>query len=169
MKYLFKLILLTMFVSVTSVHAANIKIGYVDVEKLLREAPQVEKINKKMLERFGDKKTELEAAEKEIIELQEKYKRNELVMTDDKLNDLKSVIIGKAQFFKQKEVLLQREVATMRSQEIATLQQSIRKIIAKIAKKDKYDLILSDGVLHANETFNITQDVLDKMSALLKK
>lgn len=169
MKYLFRLILFIAFVSVASAHAANLKIGYVDVERLLREAPQVEKINKKMLERFGSKKTELDAVEKEIIGLQEKYKRNELVMTDDKLNDLKSVIIGKAQLFKQKEILLQREVATMRSQEVATLQQSIREIISKIAKKDKYDLILSDGVLHANETFNITQDVLDKMSALLKK
>ena len=57
----------------------------------------------------------------------------------------------------------------MRSQEVAALQEAIRGVIVKIASDGKYDLILSDGVLHSNEKFNITQKVLDSMSALLKK
>ena len=168
-KTVFKLFMFLVFIFASSVFAADIKIGYVDVEKLLKEAPQVEKINEKMLDRFGTKKTELEEAEKKIIELQEKYKRNELVMTDDKLNELKSVIISNVQMFKQKEAVLQQEVATMRNQEVAVLQQSIRGVIKEIAKDDKYDLIVSDGVLHSNKKLNITQQVLDKMSKLLKK
>ena len=169
MKTVFKLSIFLVFIFTSSVFAADIKIGYVDVEKLLKEAPQVEKINEKMLERFGTKKTELESAEKKIMELQEKYKRNELVMTDDKLNELKSVIISNVQMFKQSEAVLQQEVATMRNQEVAVLQQSIRGVIDEIAKNDKYDLIVSDGVLHSNKKLNITQQVLDKMSKLLKK
>ena len=154
---------------VGAVHASDLKIGYVNVEVLLREAPQVDKINVKMLERFGDKKTELENLEKDIKGLQVNYKRNELVMTDDKLEELKQSIISKVQVFKQYEAVLQQEVATMRSQEVAVLQQSIKGVIAEIAKKKKYDLILSDGVLHSNESLNITESVLDKMRALLKK
>ena len=169
MKTVFKLFVFLVFIFASSVHAADIKIGYVDVEKLLKEAPQVEKINEKMLERFGAKKSELETAEKKIVGLQEKYKRNELIMTDDKLNELKSVIISNVQRFKQSEAILQKEVATMRNQEVAVLQQSIRGVIDEIAKNDKYDLIVSDGVLHSNKKLNITQQVLDKMSKLLKK
>lgn len=169
MKTVFKLSMFLVFVFTSIAHAADIKIGYVDVETLLKEAPQVEKINEKMLERFGAKKSELQAAEKKIMELQEKYKRNELVMTDDKLNELKSVIISNVQRFKQSEAVLQQEVATMRNQEVAVLQQSIRDVIDEIAKKDKYDLIVSDGVLHSNKNLNITQQVLDKMSDLSKK
>ena len=169
MKTLFKLFMFLVFISAASVQAADIKIGYVDVERLLREAPQVEKINEKMLGEFGSKKTELETGEKEIIDLQEKYKRNELVMTDDKLNELKSVIISKVQLYKQKEAVLQQEVTAMRNKEVVALQNTIRGVIKDIAKKEKYDLIVSDGVLHAKESFNMTQKVLDKMSALLKK
>ena len=169
MKTVFKLLVISAFVFASTAHAANLKIGYVDVERLLKEAPQVEKINEKMMERFGAKKTELETGEKEILDLQEKYKRNELVMTDDKLNELKTAIISKVQLFKQKEAVLQQEVATMRNQEVAVLQQAIRSVIADIAKNDKYDLIVSDGVLHADKSLNMTQVVLDKMSALMKK
>jgi len=168
-KVLFKLFVFSALAISSAVNAADIKIGYVEVEKLLREAPQVEEINAKMLDRFGAKKTELEKLEKEIKEMQENYKRNELVMTDDKLEELKKGIISKVQVYKQNEAVLQQEVATMRSQEVAVLQQAIRGVIADLAKSGKYDLILSDGVLHANKSYNMTDKVLDKMRSLVKK
>ena len=169
MKILLNSVLSVVLLLATAAQASDLKIGYVNVEVLLREAPQVEQINVKMLERFGDKKTDLENLEKEIKGLQENYKRNELVMTDDKLEEIKQNIISKVQMFKQYEAVLQQEVATMRSQEVAVLQESIRGVIADIAKNKKYDLILSDGVLHSNEKLNITENVLEKMRALIKK
>lgn len=168
MKNLFKLCLLTISLAVAPAYAATTKIGYVDVERLLREVPQVEKINEKMLNRFGSKKTDLENLEKEIKKLQEKYKKNELVMTDAQLNQLKENVISKVQSYKQQEAVLQQEVATMRSQEIAVLQKTIRGIIDDIAKNEKYDLIISDGVLHSNATLNITEKILKAMQDKMK-
>lgn len=141
----------------------RLKVGFVSVEKILTEAPQVDAVNTAMLERFGGKKEELRKLEKEIKTMQENYKRNELVMTEDKLNELKSRIIGKMQAFKQREITLSQEVATMRSQELAVLQKSVREIIQEIAKTGKYDLILSEGVVFANDNLDITEQVLDKM------
>lgn len=149
--------------------AADLKVGYVSVEKILTEAPQVEAVNKTMLERFGGRKTELEEMEKEIQSLQENYKRNELVMTEDKLDELKNKIIGKIQEFKQKEAVLQQEVNTMRSQELAVLQQSVRSIITDIAKADKYDLVLSEGVVYASDRMDITDKVLERMKKAFNK
>ena len=123
-----------------------------------------------MLERFGGRKTELEEMEKEINEMQENYKRNELVMTEDKLNEMKESIIGKIQEFKQKEAVLQQEVATVRNQELAVLQQSVRSVIEDIAKAEKYDLILtSDGVAYASDAFDISDKVLERMKKAFDK
>ena len=162
--------MLLMFAS-ANVTAANApKIGYVSVEKILTDAPQVKAVNDSMLERFGGRKSELQEAEKEINEMQENYKRNELVMTEDKLNELKNSIITKIQEFKQKEAVLQQEVATVRNQELAVLQQSVRSIIQDIAKSDKYDLILtSEGVAYANEKLDISKKVLERMNKAFKK
>ena len=160
---------LLMFLVSSSVVAADaLKIGFVKVEKILTEAPQVDAVNTAMLERFGGKKEELQALEKEITTMQENYKRNELVMTEDKLNELKTGIIGKMQIFKQKEATLSQEVATMRSQELAVLQKSVREIIQDIAKSDKYDLVLSEGVVYADDKLDITDKVLDKMKKSFK-
>lgn len=155
--------LLMFAVSAHVVAASDYKIGVVSVEKILTEAPQVGAINTQMMERFGGKKDELVAMEKEIKTMQENYKRNELVMTEDKLNELKTKIIGQMQAFKQKETTLSQEVATMRSQELATLQKSVREIIQDIAESGKFDLVLSEGVVFANDKLDISEKVLDKM------
>jgi outer membrane protein len=152
-----------------NVSVADVKIAVVSVERILTEAPQVDAVNTSMLERFGPQRDELQKAEKEITTAQENYKRNELVMTEDKLNDLKKDIITKIQALKQKEATLTQEVTTVRNQELAVLQQQIRGIIDDIAKKDKYDLILSEGVAYSSPKLDITDKILDKMKSAFKK
>ena len=57
----------------------------------------------------------------------------------------------------------------MRSQELAVLQKSVREIIQSIAKSGKYDLVLSEGVVYANDKLDITSKVLDKMKKSFKE
>ncbi len=169
MKTLATFLFVLMFASANAFAANQPKIGVVSLEKVLTEAPQVKAVNESMLERFGGRKTELEELEKEINGLQENYKRNELVMTEDKLNELKNKIIAKVQEFKQKEATLAQEVNTVRNQELAVLQQSVRSIIDDIAKTEKYDIILSEGVIYTSDSYNITGKVLERMKKAFKK
>ncbi|MGB5397914.1 MAG: OmpH family outer membrane protein [Gammaproteobacteria bacterium] len=154
---------------VPAVNAADLKIGYVTVDKVLADAPQVKAINDAMLERFGGKKKELESMEGELKTMQENYKRNELVMTEDKLDEMKNSMIGKLQAYKQQEAVLAQEVNTMRSQELATLRESMRTIIEEIAKEGKYDLVLSEGVVYGNDKLDISDKVLDRLKKAFKK
>ncbi len=167
-KLVLSLIVLSGLIS-ANVFAASIKIGVVSVERILTEAPQVDAVNTSMLERFGPQRDELQKSEKEITKMQENYKRNELVMTEDKLNELKKEIITKIQMLKQKEAMLSQEVGTVRNQELAVLQTQVRGIIDDIAKKGKYDLVLSEGVAFSSPKLDITDKVLDTMKAAFKK
>jgi outer membrane protein len=162
--YIFTLMMLFL----PAANAADLIIRVVSVEKIFSEAPQIEAINKAMAEKFSDKKSELQGLEKDIKTMQENYKRNELVMTEDKLNELKSKIIGNVQAFKQKEAVLTQEVQAMRAKELQTLQQSMRDIINDMAKDKGYDLILSDGVAYTKDELDISSQVLDKMKKLFE-
>jgi len=162
-------VLLMAGLAASNVIAADLKIGVVSVERILSEAPQVDAVNTSMLERFGPQRDALQKLEKEITKMQGNYKRNELVMTEDKLNNLKKEIIIKIQGLKKKEALLQQEVVTVRNQELAVLQQQVRGIIDDISKKGKYTLVLSEGVAYADDKLDITDKVLDKMKSAFKK
>jgi len=163
------LLISAMMLLAFSAQAVSVKVGIVKVEKILAEAPQVEAVNAEMLKRFSGKKDELKALEEDIKKLQEKYQRNELVMTQDKLDEIKKEALAKLQEFKQKEAVLNQEVSTMRSQKLAELQQQIRGIIEDIAKKGEYDLILSDGVVYTSDKLDITDKVLERMKKAFKK
>jgi len=167
-----KKILASIFLSgllTTGVSAADLKIGVVSVERILTEAPQVEAVNTSMLDRFGPQRDELQAKEKEINKLQDNYKRNELVMTEDKLNELKNDIIKKIQELKQKEALMAQEVTTVRNQELAVLQKQVSGIIEDIAKKEQYSIVFSEGIAYFDKKHDMTDKVLDKMKAAFKK
>ena len=152
-----------------NVSAADLKIGAVSLERILTEAPQVDAVNTSMIEQFGPKRDALQALQKEITKMEENYKRNELVMTEDKLNGLKKDIITKLQKLRQTESLLSKEVSTVRNEELAVLQQQVKGIIDDVAKQGKYNLILGEGVVYTDEEHDITDQVLDKMKAAFKK
>ena len=104
----------------------------------------------------------------ELKKLEEEYKRNELVMTKDKLDELKNEIIGKLQVFKQKESEFNRDVNAARNEKLGELQKTIKGIIADIAEDEEYDLILSEGVVHVSDKLDITGKVLKKMKKSFK-
>ena len=167
-----KIIIVALFVFAAcsnAVAASDLKIGVVSVNRVMSEAPQVKVFEAAMIERFGGKKKELEDLSEELKTMNENYKRNELVMTEDKLKELQSKFIAKMQIFKKKEATLTQEVKVMRSQQLAVLQKTVLDIVNGVAKKDSYDLILSEGVVYAREGLNITETVLEKLKADFKK
>lgn len=168
MKKLFIALCMTLLLA-PAAYSSELKVGFVVIDKILSEAPQVKAINEKMAKRFGGKKKELDDMEKDLKSMQDNYKRNELVMTDAKLNDLKSKMAAKYQKYKESEASLQQEVNTMRSQELATLRDTIRTIIANIANKGKYDLILSEGVVFGSEKLDVSDEVLAQLKKEFNK
>ncbi len=50
-----------------------------------------------------------------------------------------------------------------RNEELAVLQQVVRKAILDIAKQEKYDLVLHEGTVYASESIDITEKVLKKL------
>lgn len=150
-------------------YSAGLKVGVVKLNKVWSDSPQAAAIDTAMKERFDGKKKDLDGMQDELKTMQDNYKRNELVMTEDKLAELRANMTKKYQQFKQSEAALAQEVNTMRSQELATLEQTTRSIVEKIAKDDKYDLILNDGVLYNSDALDVSDKVLAGLKKAFKK
>ena len=147
----------------------DLKIGFVNARILLAQSPQVEAATIAMTERFSGETQELKDLDTELKSLKENYKRNELVMTEDKLKELQAKYFAKVNIFKQKEATLAQESKVMRDQEMAVIQKTINDAIQLVAEREKFDLILSEGVVHANEKVDITTSILDEIKKVFKK
>ena len=141
------------------------KIGYVVVEKVLKEAPQTAASNKKLEKEFKSRTDGLQIKVKAIQKQEKDYNKNSVTMaaadrqkTQKKIQNLKIEI-------QRIERELREDIHIRRPEEIGKLQQNIDEPIEEMAKTEKYDLILYQGVAYASEEIDIT----DKLIKVLGK
>lgn len=157
------LLVCVMMLATTMVSAASLKIGFVNMNQLLQEAPQVQAINSKLQDRFSAPKKELDDLGNSIKEQEKEIKRNELLMTESKLKKSKENLLEQIKQYREKEAKLAKELQTMQNQELAVFRDVVRKVIGEMAEQEKFDLILNDGVMYAGDSLNVTDKLLERL------
>ena len=156
--YIGILLSISLLVSFT-VHA-EIKIGYVVVEKVLKDAPQTAASNKKLEKEFKSRTDDLQKKVKAIQAKEKDFKKNNLTMSEsDKQKAQKKIQNSKIEV-QRIERELREDIDIRRREEIGKLQQQINTSIEELAKKEKYDLILYQGVAYASKGIDITEDLI---------
>jgi len=141
------------------------KIGYVVVEKILKEAPQTAASNKKLEKEFKSRTDDLQKKVKAIQKQEKDFKKNSVTMATADLQKAQKKIQNTKIEIQRVERELREDIDIRRREEIGKLQQQINEAIEEMAKKDKYDLILYQGVAYASKEIDIT----DKLIKVLGK
>jgi len=160
------LLFVVLFLSLMSSSYAELKIGFVKVDQILKDAPQATESNKKLESEF---KTRTEKLKKEISDLNKKeqnYKKESITMSDadkeKKQKQLQQVRID----LQRTERELREDIDLRRREEINKLQNKVTEVIELLAKKEKYDLILYTGVAYASDNVDMTPLVLKALADL---
>ena len=141
------------------------KIGYVVVEKILKEAPQTAASNKKLEKEFKSRTDSLQKKVKVIQKQEKDFNKNSVTMAAaDRQKAQKKIQNSKIEI-QRIERELREDIDIRRREEIGKLQAKINEAIEEMAKKDKYDLILYQGVAYASKEIDIT----DKLIKVLGK
>ncbi|MDH5484117.1 MAG: OmpH family outer membrane protein [Gammaproteobacteria bacterium] len=164
MKNIMTTFLLLAFFATPAFAADNLKIGFVNMKQLLTESTQVAEINAKLQKRFSEPKKQLEDMAKSIQEQEKEIKRNELMMTESKINKSKQDLLARVQEFRQMEARLGQELQAVQNEELTAFRQVVAKVLEDVAKKESYDLILNDGVMYAAKSINITDKILERLN-----
>jgi outer membrane protein len=141
------------------------KIGYVVVEKILKEAPQTAASNKKLEKEFKSRTDGLKKKVESIQKQEKDFKKNNVTMTATQRQKAQKDIQNAKIEIQRIERELREDIDIRRREEIGKLQQKINEAIEDLAKKDKYDLILYQGVAYASKEIDIT----DKLIKVLGK
>ena len=141
------------------------KIGYVVVEKILKEAPQTAASNKKLEKEFKSRTDSLQKKVKAIQKQEKDFNKNSVTMAAaDRQKAQKKIQNSKIEI-QRIERELREDIDIRRREEIGKLQGKINEAIEEMAKTDKYDLILYQGVAYASKEIDIT----DKLIKVLGK
>ena len=161
MKYKF-LAVATLFLSSLSAYA-DLKVGFVEVQKILQEAPQTIEINKKLEKEFNVRSDKLKTDIKTLNDRQTAFNKDSLAMKD---SEKESKVKGLDQLridIQRKDRELKEDFNIRKNEELAVLQDQVNKAVTSVAKAEGYDLVVYNGVAYANEKIDITDKILKSL------
>ena len=149
-----------------NVSFADLKIGFVNIPAVLEKAPQAEKAKKRLEQQFSPRDKQLVSQQKEIQSMEERMNRDASVMSASEKSNLEKDILNKKRDAKRAQQEFSEDFNVRRNEELGKLQQRIVEAIRQIAKDQDFDLLLTDGVIYANEQIDITAQVQKKLSTM---
>ena len=143
--------------------AAEVKIGFVNVEQILKDAPQTAESGKKLEREFSGRHQELERMAKQIKDHEASLYKDSLTMSEtdrrNKERDLSNIKIE----FQRKQRELREDVNLRKNEELSSLQDRINKAVTAVAEAEGYDLVVYSGVAYASKKADITDKVLKSL------
>lgn len=150
-------------VTVAPVAAADLRIGYVNMVKAIEEAPQGVAALKKLEAEFGPRDKELVQLQNRVKQLGDELTRNTPPLKDSERAVRERELLAVKRELKRATQEFREDYNLRRNEELAALQDLVRKTIIEIARQEKYDLILQEGVVYSGESVDITEKVLKRL------
>jgi len=157
------LLLLPLLALFAAPAAAELKVGYVNAVRVIEEAPQGVAALKKLESEFSQRDKELVALQNRIRQLDEELRKNVPVQKESDRRAREREALTLKRELKRATAEFREDYNQRRNEELAVLQQVVRKAILDIAKQEKYDLVLHEGTVYASDSIDITEKVLKKL------
>ena len=151
---------------VTSINANSVKIGYIDVEKVINNLPQYQQDNDSLVQRFEPKKQQLLDLFKHIELLKENLNNFDKSINNDlyqkELDKIKELEVS----FQSETELWQNQLNQEKLVLLQKIEIMINQAINEFAASENYDLILYENAAFVSDDINITNQIILKIESM---
>ena len=148
-----------------SASAQQLKIGFVNVGRLIAESPQAASSMESLQQEFAPRQREVIAMQNKFKEQQEQIQRDLEVMGPDERRNAERDLRKEERELARNQQEFTEDINLRRNEELGKLQRELLNEVQTFARQSGYDLVVSDGVLFASEAIDITEQVLSGLKA----
>ncbi len=146
--------------------AADVKLGFVSIAKILNSAPQAEAASKRLEQEFAPRQKGLVEAQKSLRKQEEKLSKDGAVMSESQRRSLESEIRNQARDLKRTSDEFREDFNLRRNEELGKFQKQVLDVISSLAKEEGFDLVVNDGAtLYFSPQVDVTEKVLKRLTA----
>jgi outer membrane protein len=138
--------------------AETLKVGYVNIQRIFRDAPAAVKAAKKIEAEFSKRDQDLQQMAKQVQALQESLEKNAVTMSESERKAKEKDLNEQSREFQRKQREFREDLNLRQNEENAAIIEKANKAIMQLAESEKFDLILQDAVYHSPKL-----DVTDKI------
>jgi len=139
--------------------SAELKIGFVNSQRVLNDSPQATRAKKKIEKEFEKRDQELQKLAKQLQTLQETLEKNSLTMPESERRSKEREFGELNRDFQRKQREFKEDLNLRQNDEMAAIYERVNKAIKAIAEAEKYDLILQEAV-YANPRLDVTDKII---------
>jgi outer membrane protein len=141
----------------------TMRIGYVDMKRLLDNAPQVVAGRQRLEREFAPRDSALIADEKRLAELRSRYEREQAGMERSEADSLRREIDALDRSIRRNRDNLRSELKTRSDQELDRSWREINNAVVEFAREQGIDLIVPSPVVYASPRIDVTDQVLERL------
>ncbi|WP_415035624.1 OmpH family outer membrane protein [Azonexus sp.] len=157
------LILASLLTAFGAAQAAELKVGYVDTQRIFRDAPLAQKAGKKLEGEFSKRDQELQRMAKQLQGMQEALEKNAVTLSENDRRNKEKEFGDLSREFQRRQREFREDLNLRQNEENAAVIEKANRAIKQIAESDKYDLILQD-VVWVSPRLDITERVIKALS-----
>ena len=156
-------------VAAINVEAADqIKIGVVNLERVLREAVPAIKAQKKLEKEFAAREQEIQKVSKQIKDLQTTLEKENVTLSESERRTKEQELARVNLDFQRMQREFREDANLRRNEELASVFERANKVVQEIATAEKFDLILQDAV-YISPRIDITDQVIKALADMPAK
>jgi len=151
---------------ITPINAHSIKIGYINVEKVINNLSQYQQENNALIQQFEPKKQQLLDLFKHIELLKKNLNNVETNVSNEtyqkELEKIRELEIS----FQTDTELWQQQLNQEKRESLQKIETMINLVIEKFATSENYDLIIYQNAAFVSDQVNITNQIISKIEEL---
>lgn len=164
MKHFATAIAMAFMLAAGAAGAADYKIGFVNTERLFREAAPAKRAQQKIEKEFSARDAELQRLSKQVRDLQSLLDRDGPAMGESERRNKERDLANQSRDLQRMQREIREDLNIRRNEELAAVQDRANKVIQQIAEAEKFDLIIQDPVVFASQRIDITEKVIKALA-----
>jgi len=140
---------------------AQSSIGFVSLDRILREAPAAQRAQKKLEEEFSQRGQELSKTADQLKKLQGNLEKNAVTMSDSERQKREREFGDINRDFQRRQREFNEDLAQRRKEEFDGVLERANRAVRKIAEAEKLDIVFqNEQVVWASTRIDITDKVI---------
>jgi len=154
----------TMFAVGTGLaQSADLKIGFVSIERVLRDAAPAVKAQKKIELEFSKRDQELQRLAKQLKDVQDVLEKNSVTAGENERHAKEREFADLNREIQRKQREFREDLNQRRNEELASVLERANRVISQIAETEKYDLVVQEAV-YRSPRIDITEKVIKALA-----
>jgi outer membrane protein len=141
----------------------TVKVGYVNTQRIFRDAPIAQQAAKKIEAEFSRRDQELQSMARQLQSMQDALEKNAVTMSETERRSREKELNDLSREFQRKQREFREDLNLRQNEENAAIIEKANRAIQQLAESEKYDLIVQD-VVWASPKLDVTDKIIKALA-----